>query len=155
MSEIIRNNRRNDAGQFTPEHRQPVTGSELATPRRVSKRRPRDPEPEEISSDAESFGKLAANRNAAKVPELSLSVTEVREANGGIDTTEAVTVEQAAKDLAAARADIAKFADGVNFDGWPMRSIRSALEAIEGDKAKAKHFGFELEDGAKPEAKQD
>ena len=97
----------------------------------------------------------AADRNAAKVPELSLSVTEVREAHGGLDTKEAVTVEQAARDLAAARADISKFADGFNFASIGDDVDLKRAEAVEGDKAKAKHFGFELEDGAKSEAKPD
>ena len=58
---------RNDAGQFTPDTSN-MFGAQLTNAEAGFKTRPRDPEPDEISSDAESLRELAANRNAAKVP---------------------------------------------------------------------------------------
>jgi hypothetical protein len=94
-----------------------------------------------------------ADRRQAEA--TNISVTEIMGALPDRDPQEARTVEQAGAEYAHARSEIRTFAEGVDLSSFAEMVDKDRAEAVEGDKEKAKHFGFELEDGAKPDGKTD
>ncbi|QHO76798.1 hypothetical protein ACH79_33380 [Bradyrhizobium sp. CCBAU 051011] len=139
-------NRDEATGQFTPST-EGLFGREYENAKAGFTTRKDEPA-EQDAPEGDPVRQAAANRAASQVPELELSVTELR---GEIDTKEAVTVEQAAKDYAATRTDLLKFADGLDLATLTDKVDEERAKVIKGDPKIAEQLGVEM--SAKEDAK--
>jgi len=105
---------RDDAtGQFSPST-EGLFGQEAELAKAGFKPMPNRPKPEadEFKSPREAADELSASRSAAPVVE----VVYQKAADGErVDETEAVTIERAARDLAAYRGDLQRYVEGADF----------------------------------------
>lgn len=148
MSEIPRDEA---TGQFTPST-DGLFGQELENAKAGFTTKPRDPPPEGLD-DADPVRQAASDLAARRKEAENISVVDVMAATTDRPLNEARTVEQAASEYGNARGDVARFAEGIDLSNLAQKVDEDRAAAVDGDKDRAKHFGFELE--AEPEAKID
>jgi hypothetical protein len=140
-------NRDDSTGQFTP-NTDGLFGTEYKKAKAGFTTKKDEPAATPDYSDADPLREADANRTASQVPQLELSVTELR---GEIDTKEAVTVEQAAAEYSNARSDLLKFADGLDLTNLAEEVDKKRAEVIKGDPKGAESLGVEIpKEDAKP-----
>lgn len=149
---------RDDAtGQFSPST-EGLFGQEAELAKAGFKPMPDRPKPEaeEFKSPREAADELSASRGAAPVVEVAYQ----KAADGErADETEAVTVERAARDLAAYRSANADSAAKSISNDFAAEIDAMRAEAIKGNPKRAEHLGLEVADAdskaAKPEISSD
>ena len=142
---------RNEAGQFTP-NTDGLFGTEYENAKAGFTTRKDEP-PEQDAPDGDPVREAAAGLAARRVSEAEISVTATRDnVLGKPDPTEAVTVEQAAADYAAARSDISRFAEGVDLSTLAEKVDEERAKVIKGDPKMAENLGVEVPE---PKAKAD
>src|SRR6185312_1270229 len=146
---------RNESGQFTPAPipTEGLFGQELANAEAGFTTKPRDDAPEsELEGDAAvraAAEGLASRRQA----EANISVTEIMAADPDRPANEAQSVEQAGAELANARVQLSRFAEGIDLSRLADTVDAARAEAVAGDKDVAKHYGLDLQEAEKPESK--
>jgi hypothetical protein len=88
---------------------------------------------------------LAQKRASSTVP-VEVSVDAVREHLGKPDVKEAVTPEQAAKELSSARVTAAKFVEGTNLSNIAEQVDKARAEVIKTNPKAAEELGLSAED---------
>jgi hypothetical protein len=94
---------------------------------------------------------MPASRHRPVCPICQRSMALELQPSGMPDPKEAVTVEQAAADYAAARSDISKFAEGVDLSILAEKVDEERAKVIKGDPKMAESLGVEIpKEEAKP-----
>jgi hypothetical protein len=133
---------RDDAGQFTPstdglfgrEH-------ELVSAGYTVKKDEPPADDKTYGSDSTSLREAAADLKAERgEPEDPIAVNDILD----LDPKEAVTTEQAARELGTARADIATFYDGMDLAKFADEVDADRAKVIKGDPKVAEALGVEM-----------
>lgn len=93
--------------------------------------------------DGDPVREAAAELTASREEPFDLSPAEFIRSTVGIDEKEAITVQQAADDLASAGAELSRYVEGADLYKIAEEIDAKRAEAIKGDPELAKHYGVE------------
>ena len=132
---------RDDAGKFTPDTSD-MFGAELANAEAGFKTRPRDPAPEEI----DDLKAAAADLVARRAQPIIIEPDDAKEIFGKPDVAEAVSLEQAAQDIANRRQETSKFIDGYNIERVAEQIDAKRADQLKVNPRAADELGLSAED---------
>ena len=147
MSDTTEPSRDDATGQFAPST-EGLYGRELQLVEAGYHPR-KDPSDEQIAPDylAEAgddpIRQAAAELTASREEPFELSPAEFIRSTVEIDPKEAITVQQAADDLASAGAELSRYVEGADLYKIAEEIDQRHEEAIKGDPELAKHYGIE------------
>lgn len=150
MSEAATPPRDESTGQFTPST-EGLYGKELENAKAGFTTRKDDPPPAE--GDGKTYGddigdlkEAAADLAARRRQPDEIKIDELRDAVGRSNPREAVTPEQAAKELSVFRGEASKFIDGVNLATYAVEVDKARAEEMKKNPRAAAELGLSSED---------